>query len=54
MITPAIQAEANWPRRLVESFDYAKLHHETKLFAQIVLAGGNQLYEEQNALNTPA
>jgi len=51
-ITPAIQAEANWPRRLVENFDYAKVHKETKMFAKIVVAGGNLLYETQDALST--
>jgi hypothetical protein len=54
LITPAIQAEANWPRSLEESFDYAKVHHETKLSAHIVVAGGNLLYEEEDALNTTA
>jgi hypothetical protein len=52
LLTPAIQAEANWPRRLIESYDYAKAHKETGLFAKIVVAGGNLLYEEEDALNT--
>ena len=52
LITPAIQEAADWPRSLVESFDYAKLHHEKKLFAKIVVAGGNTLYEEKDALST--
>jgi hypothetical protein len=51
LITPAIMNETNWPRSLEESFDYAKVHHETKLFAHIVVAGGNEIYEEQNAVN---
>jgi hypothetical protein len=52
LITSAIQAEANWPRSLEENFDYAKVHHETKLDAKIVVAGGNLLYEEQDGLST--
>ena len=52
LITRALQEETHWPRRLTETFDYAKLHKETKMTAKISVAGGNLLYEEEDALST--
>jgi hypothetical protein len=52
LITTEIQAKAEWPQALKESFKQAKANKETALVAKVELAGGNLLYEEPNALST--
>jgi hypothetical protein len=51
-ITPQIQEEAEWPQELRQAFTEAEHNHEGDLYATIELAGGNQVYEERNALST--
>jgi len=52
MITATVQKQAGWPQSLIESFKEAVANKETALKVKIELAGGNQLFENPNALNT--
>jgi len=52
LITATVQKQAGWPQSLIASFKEAVANKETGLNVKIEVAGGNQLYENPNALNT--
>jgi hypothetical protein len=52
VITPSIQQQAEWPQALKESFKEAKKNKEATAFAELELAGGNQLFEDPDAISS--
>jgi len=51
VITPLIQAGAEWPQALKESFAAAVKSKESAMYVKIEVAGGNLLYETLGALS---
>jgi hypothetical protein len=52
VVTKTIQADAGWSQALKESFKEAEKNKETALYAKIEVAGGNELYENPNAISS--